>query len=368
MRFLILTLGTRGDLELFLSLAEALAARGHAVTLASSALHADRVAESGLAFAEVGTSTLADATAGLRAAGGTSDLVERTRRVFTGWLQAELQTALQNVGPLVSAHDGFISNLKLVLQRGGRVIPTVSVTYDPPLRLDDLPRYGPARAEVLDLVALNRRLIDPHNQWDPRYRFTGFWGSQPRVAGEMSPELEAFLAAGPPPVVMTLGSMAFSDLDSIQAVFAEALRQVGQRGVLVRGWSEGVPPAPDERLILVDEAPYEALFARSAAVVHHGGVGTLAAVLRAGLPSVILPQVACQQVLAESLAREQLSAGTLLPNELCAELLGTLIHAAIHSQNYSTAARNWKQILNADGGVGQAAQLCEVHLSRLLAP
>ena len=63
----------------------------------------------------------------------------------------------------------------------------------------------------------------------------------------------------------------------------------------VRGRSLGeFDEHPSPNVLVIDEAPYELLFAHAAAVVHHGGVGTLAAVLRAGKPSIILPQVACQ--------------------------------------------------------------------------
>ncbi len=74
----------------------------------------------------------------------------------------------------------------------------------------------------------------------------------------------------------------------------EALRRTGLRGVLHRGWG-GVEPAdvPDS-VLLVESVPHYWLLPRMAAVVHHGGAGTTAAGLRAGVPSVLVPHFADQ--------------------------------------------------------------------------
>jgi len=80
MRALILTLGTRGDLELFLTLGRALSARGHEVTVASSPFNAAAVERAGLQFAAAGNAgTREQLVAALREAGRSTNLVERTK-------------------------------------------------------------------------------------------------------------------------------------------------------------------------------------------------------------------------------------------------------------------------------------------------
>jgi sterol 3beta-glucosyltransferase len=70
----------------------------------------------------------------------------------------------------------------------------------------------------------------------------------------------------------------------------DALKRSGQRGVLATGWNgmskmDNIP----EEIFILESAPHTWLFPRMAAVVHHGGAGTTAAGLRAGVPSVIIP-------------------------------------------------------------------------------
>ncbi len=367
MRALILTLGTRGDLELFLILGQALAVRGHEVTVASSEFNADAVARHGLHFQAVGSGTRDDLVLALRRAGETTDLVERTRRFYEGWLRPQLGHALQRIGPLATASDVFISNLKLVLRRGERVMPCVSVTYDPPLSVTELPRFGPARPEVLDLVAMDQSLIDPERRWESRYRFTGFWTPASGIdKTALSPRLQSFLDAGTLPVVFTLGSMAFGDAREFAKIVRSALSLVGRRGIVVRGWSDiETSEAGDNNVLGIDEAPYDLLFAGASAIVHHGGIGTLNAVLRAGKPSIILPQVACQRVLGEILMREGLAAGVLTPLELTAERLAQCIEMAIGDNQIQQCAVAWRQRLLQNDGAAMAAEWIETHVEGL---
>lgn len=366
MRFFILTLGTRGDLELFLNLARALAARGHDVTIGSSPFYAESVTRSGIAFQPVGAGTHAEAIAALAAAGKSDDLIERTRRFYEMWLRPQLNQAISVIGAVVASADAFISNLKLVLRRGEGVMPCVSVTYDPPLQVADLERYGAERPAVLDLVAMNQALVDPRHEWGSRYQFTGFWTRHDSdAAPELSAELETFLAAGPPPVVATLGSMAFGDVAAIHGIAKAALEQLGLRGVFVRGWSSSLDEDSNQQFLTVDEAPYDALFPRCAAVVHHGGVGTLAAVLRAGKPSVILPQVACQRVLAVQLIEHELASGVHTPPNVSVEHLTQSISVTLDEPRFRGNAERWREIIARDGGVEQAAECIERHVEGL---
>lgn len=126
---------------------------------------------------------------------------------------------------------------------------------------------------------------------------------------------------------MTLGSMVMFDAAKLVQNFAEALRQTGQRGIVVEGWSEVPSFAASDRLFRVREIPYDWLFARVCCVVHHGGCGTVAAVLRAGQPSVIVPQVFCQEEFGRILLRNELATAVLdslalRPQDLAAALPG----------------------------------------------
>lgn len=364
MRALILTLGTRGDLELFLGLARELRRRGHDVVVATSGFHASRVSAAGIECREIGDSSREDILDVLRPLSAVPDRTERTRLFYERWLRPQLSRSIGCIGEESRKSDYFISNLKMMLRKDGAVLPGAAVTYDPPGDLRDLPRYRTHEHgnRILDLVALSRALVDPDGRWGERYRFTGFWeGERPRT-WEPPAELRSFLDNGPPPVVVTMGSMIMFDVDPFVRTVAAALRLAGQRAVVIGGWSGspriGLPPglvhwAPD--------IPYDWLFPRAACVVHHGGCGTLAAVLRAGLPSILLPQILCQQHFGAMLTRERLATGVFDLETLDPEELGRAIALAVSDPGYRSSARRWKERVAREGGIRTAADWIESH-------
>src|SRR5262249_20125967 len=111
-------------------------------------------------------------------------------------------------------------------------------------------------------------------------------------------------------------------------------------------------------------APYDWLFPRACCVIHHGGSGTLSAVLRAGKPSILLPQIVCQELFAAMLARERLSAGQLPSGSLTAEALTPAIPPALTDPQLYSQALAWQQIVSRDGGVKEAGDLVEEHARR----
>ena len=104
----------------------------------------------------------------------------------------------------------------------------------------------------------------------------------------LSPELEAFLDAGEPPIYFGFGSI--SAPPDLGATMIASARALGRRAIVSRGWADLalVDDAPD--CIAIGEVNQQALFPRVAAVVHHGGAGTTTAAARAGAPQVVIPQ------------------------------------------------------------------------------
>ncbi|OJZ71359.1 glycosyl transferase [Mycobacterium paraffinicum] len=104
----------------------------------------------------------------------------------------------------------------------------------------------------------------------------------------------AFLDAGPPPVYVGFGSMPMRAANDLSRAVVDAVRALGQRAILYRGWS-GLSPIDDrDDCLTVGELNHRALFPRVAAVVHHGGAGTTTTAALAGAPQVLVPQGADQ--------------------------------------------------------------------------
>jgi vancomycin aglycone glucosyltransferase len=129
-------------------------------------------------------------------------------------------------------------------------------------------------------------------------RPTGAWF--PPDARPLPADLEAFLAAGAPPVYVGFGSMP-APKDTAR-VAIDAIRAQGRRAVVARGWA-GLAPIDDrDDCLAVGDVNQQALFPRVAAVVHHGGAGTTNTAARAGAPQVVVPQMADQPYFAGRVA------------------------------------------------------------------
>jgi len=116
-------------------------------------------------------------------------------------------------------------------------------------------------------------------------------------------DLRAFLDAGESPVYVSLGSMrAPEGPEDIARVAIEAIRALGRRVILGRGWADLALIDDRDDCFAVGEVNQQALFERVAAVVHHGGAGTTTTATRAGAPQVVLPQIADQPYWARRVA------------------------------------------------------------------
>jgi sterol 3beta-glucosyltransferase len=87
--------------------------------------------------------------------------------------------------------------------------------------------------------------------------------------------------------------MVHRDAERIDHIAREALEQTGNRGIILSGWS-AVRNRSSNDLLYLEAAPHDWLLPRCKMVVHHGGAGTIAAGLRAGIPTIVVPFTADQ--------------------------------------------------------------------------
>jgi UDP:flavonoid glycosyltransferase YjiC (YdhE family) len=103
-----------------------------------------------------------------------------------------------------------------------------------------------------------------------------------------SPELEEFLTADDPPVVFTAGSAMMHAHDFFR-ISADVCRVMGRRGLLLTQFPEQLPAPLPDGVRHFDYVPFSAVLPRAAAFVHHGGIGTTAQALAAGVPQLVMP-------------------------------------------------------------------------------
>jgi rhamnosyltransferase subunit B len=154
------------------------------------------------------------------------------------------------------------------------------------------PIFDAKHSPNLVLALFSRVLGVEQKDWPANVLITGFCFYDSDAGNAALPaNLEAFLAAGEPPVVFTLGSAAVLAAGDFYEQSARAAIRLGIRAVLLIGADPRNRPqtALPDSICMAEYAPYSALFPRAKLVVHQGGVGTTAQCLRAGRPMLIMP-------------------------------------------------------------------------------
>jgi sterol 3beta-glucosyltransferase len=156
--------------------------------------------------------------------------------------------------------------------------------------------------------------------------------------------------------------MAGGDPQATTRIVLKALEISGQRGVLSRGWAGlGDAELPRE-VLLVDEVPHDWLFPRMAAVVHHGGAGTTAAGLRAGIPTVIAPYFGDQFFWGQRVQALGVGPAPIPQKRLTSQALAAAIQTAVQDPTMRSQARRLGDRIRQENGVAEAVGLIHHYL------
>jgi sterol 3beta-glucosyltransferase len=139
------------------------------------------------------------------------------------------------------------------------------------------------------LYGFSPNVIPKPKEWSEQAVVTGYWFLEQAADWHPPKVLVDFLESGPPPISIGFGSMVADNREKIAEISIQALNRAKQRGILLTGWGGLHYDNLPEGVLTVESVPHEWLFPHIAAVVHHGGAGTTAAGLRAGIPTIVVP-------------------------------------------------------------------------------
>ena len=176
-------------------------------------------------------------------------------------------------------------------------------------------------------IAADEVLFPPDSLWEGRYPYANFiFFDDP---APLDPELNAWLMDGEPPVFVGFGSMSGEGTDRVEGMIVEAVSATGRRCIVGAGWAGLGAGALPPGWRVVRDAPHALLFPRTAAVVHHGGSGTTASALRAGVPQVLLPLILDQFHHAHRLHLAGIAPRPVPMEKITAAELASAIQAAL---------------------------------------
>lgn len=412
MHAILASFGTDGDIFPYISLARTLISKGHQVTLLLPQPHQQLAIGTGAEFEPIVTSTEMEAflghpdlwhpiKSGLVASKWGRPLIRRQFELIRDCACRCSSIIVANPGVLAArvARDALqIPLVSMVLQPG--VIPSNS---DPPVlaagprlptkapellkngywwMLDQIGYHLTGR-EVVELQTslglqpmkrLFRWWLSPdlvlavfpkwfapqRTDWPSQLQHIGFQQDDGRALNELSCEAEDFLTTGSPPILFTPGS----EVRHGRQFFRDALdacEHLARRAILLTKHSESIPKELPQTARHFEYLPFQLIFPRCCAVVHHGGIGTCAKALAAGVPQVVRPFAWDQFDNAERLRK--LGVGTVVQNRWLSgnNLLDSIVEAlseGVCTQAKSLASRQSQHSANLDA-VGWIEELFE---------
>ncbi len=421
MRFVLATSGTHGDVNPYIAVAAELKNRRHHVTLATCASYQSKVEDEGLAFYplrpdlnELMNSSPENSARGNSLKSGTEFILKtlvlpKSRETYDDLLHVCRGADLLVIHPVLFPAPLVAEKLGI---RWTSVILSPGIflsAYDPPLLpplawFYPLRKLGPAPYRFLNTVVdrITRRwmrpidelrqelslppspknpvregmlsptgtlawfstvLGEPQRDWPPRTEVTGFVFFNSKGASDNDSSLHRFLDAGDPPVVFTLGTSAVTVAGDFYRTSLEAARECRWRAVILTGVDPRNRISPrdvPDSVFVAEYASYSDLFVRAAAVVHSGGIGTIAQTLRAGIPSVVVPHAADQPDNACRLARTGVSR-TVPRHAYSSGRVGKELHSLLSEPRYAARAQTLCKQIRSEDGLRQACDALERH-------
>jgi UDP:flavonoid glycosyltransferase YjiC (YdhE family) len=245
--------------------------------------------------------------------------------------------------------------------------PAISRWRQDALGLSRAPLWGYARRMVRERVPVlngfSAHLVPRPPDWGDHVHVTGYWFPEDED-WQPADELVEFIQGGSPPVFVGFGSMPVRQPERTTAVVLEALARCGQRAVLHTGWAgigqEGLP----ESVYQIDYAPYAWLFPRMAAIVHHGGAGTTAFGLRAGVPAIVVPFLFDQFYWGRRISALGVGPGPIPHKGLSPRLLAEALTQAVSDGRMRERAAKLGERIRSEGGVHAAVDVIRRYVCR----
>jgi vancomycin aglycone glucosyltransferase len=175
--------------------------------------------------------------------------------------------------------------------------------------------------------------------------------------------VEKFLNSGKPPVFIGFGSNPVSRPEKFSQVFDKVSKATNQRLIVSKGWAN-LPGNQTNDVLYVDEMPFELLFPRLAAIVYHGGTGTMAAAARAGIPQVAFPFMADQFENRKQIVKLGLGPNACDFKTISADVLISSINECVTNEKYKKHAFEISTKLQNSNGLELTIELIENELKK----
>lgn len=196
--------------------------------------------------------------------------------------------------------------------------------------------------------------------WDEHLKVTGYWFlDEPYTPSE---EFTQWLDNGEQPIYVGFGSMTNRNPQQMTDIVLKSVEQAKVRCVLLSGWAGIGNDRTSDDVFVVDNVPHHWLFPQMKAVVHHGGAGTTAAGLRAGIPSIVIPHFVDQPYWAKRVEDLGVGPSAIPRSDLSVEALTRAIRLTVYDRPMQRRAKALGERIRAEDGIQQAIRFFEEYV------
>ncbi len=414
MQATIIAAGSRGDVQPYVALGKGLKEAGHSVRILASQDFQNLITAHGLAFFDMGVSieSVAQGMDGLLEGGNILKILSSmgpAAQRLVGQAAVSGLVACQDSDLIIAGLGGLFVGLALSEKLCIPFLPAYLYPFTPtrefpsvlsPLPQTRLPSWvnslshrmaqqmmwqtfraadNKARRQVLkiapapfwgpfaSLERYKRTILHGYSQhvipipkdWEDSIHVTGYWFLKPSLRWEPPTDLVGFLQSGPPPVYIGFGSMVNRKPEEVGDLVLQALERTGQRAVLSAGWGGLMRDKLPETLFMIGSIPHNWLFPKMAAVVHHGGVGTTAAGLWAGIPSIVTPFFGDQPFWGQRVYELCVGPRPIPRQRLTVDRLADSIHIALSDKEMRERAAHLGERIRGENGIAHAIAVIE---------
>jgi sterol 3beta-glucosyltransferase len=188
---------------------------------------------------------------------------------------------------------------------------------------------------------------------------TGYWFLDEAADWIPPAALLDFLDRGTPPIYIGFGSMGSRNPEQTADLVLEAIAMTGQRAILQSGWGGLSKTDLPDNVLIIDSISHSWLFPRVAAVVHHGGAGTTAAGLRAGVPTIIIPFFGDQPFWGRRVAELGVGTAPIPRKQLTAKKLAAAMHRVVNDRSIRQKAADLGSKIRAENGIANVVDIIQ---------
>jgi vancomycin aglycone glucosyltransferase len=391
MKIACIILGTRGDVQPMVALADGLVNRGHEVTICAPPENEELISRVNCRFVPFGPSPKKAAKENpKRQKGGITAKIspKEGKKVISDQINLlpEILAGIDlilGVGIVMGVHTA--ADILRVPYRFVIYYPIIlGTTSDDPLKNRLMFGFGRSMINMFIKGFINKHrakfslppIKDVWSDWmgdrvivacDPElnkardgvsfpFIQTGFMTLPSKT--ELSDNVLNFCNSGKPPVYIGFGSNPIADTEKFKQIFEKVRNNTNQRLIISKGWAD-LPEKNSPDILYVDELPFDLLFPKLAAVIYHGGTGTMATIARVGIPQAAFPFIADQFANRDNIVKLGLGPKTCNFKEMTSESISIAINECILNNLFKNNALALANILKNSNGTELTIQLLE---------